>query len=93
MTGSFYSLVFLKNSLPNSRLGITVSRRVGGAVLRNRIKRLVRETFRVKKDDFRQSFDVVVTALYYPKNHPDRAGLELARLFECLSGFETYSEK
>jgi ribonuclease P protein component len=93
MTGSFYSLAFLQNPLPNSRLGITVSRRIGGAVVRNRVKRLVRETFRLTKCDFRQSFDVVVTALYYPQNHPDRAGLELARLFECLSGFVTYSEK
>jgi ribonuclease P protein component len=30
-----------------SRLGVTVSRRVGGAVVRNRIKRRVRETYRV----------------------------------------------
>jgi ribonuclease P protein component len=29
-----------------SRLGVTVSRRVGGAVIRNRIKRRVRETYR-----------------------------------------------
>lgn len=29
-----------------SRLGITVSKRVGGAVVRNRVKRLIREVFR-----------------------------------------------
>jgi len=31
----------------NSRLGVTVSRRVGGAVIRNRLKRRVRETYRL----------------------------------------------
>lgn len=33
-----------------SRLGITVSKRVGGAVVRNRVKRLVREVFRRYRD-------------------------------------------
>jgi ribonuclease P protein component len=34
-------------SSPNVRLGVTVARRVGGAVVRNRIKRRVRECFRL----------------------------------------------
>jgi ribonuclease P protein component len=34
------------SALPQGRLGLTVSRRVGNAVVRNRVKRLVREWFR-----------------------------------------------
>jgi ribonuclease P protein component len=41
--------LFLANGLPHSRLGIIASRRLGGAVQRNRAKRLIREVFRLNK--------------------------------------------
>jgi ribonuclease P protein component len=44
------------------RLGITVTRRVGNAVVRNQLKRRVRETFRRRRDEFRYPVDVVVIA-------------------------------
>jgi ribonuclease P protein component len=45
-----------------TRLGITVSRKVGKAVVRNRIKRFVREVFRQHPDLFPRAVDVVVIA-------------------------------
>jgi ribonuclease P protein component len=46
----------------HTRLGITVARQVGKAVRRNRIKRLVRETFRLRRELFPIRADVVVIA-------------------------------
>lgn len=44
------------------RLGVTVSKRVGGAVVRNRVKRLLREAFRHHKALFPVGIDVVAIA-------------------------------
>jgi ribonuclease P protein component len=43
-----------------ARLGITMSRRVGNAVRRNRLKRCVREWFRQRRGEIRPDLDVVV---------------------------------
>ncbi|HET8938456.1 MAG TPA: ribonuclease P protein component [Polyangiales bacterium] len=45
-----------------TRLGVTVGRRVGGAVQRNRVKRLVREVFRLNRQLFPRECDVVLVA-------------------------------
>lgn len=44
------------------RLGLTVSRRVGGSVVRNRVKRRIRETFRARRGLLPGAADVVVIA-------------------------------
>ena len=45
-----------------SRLGITVSRKAGNAVCRNRFKRRVREWFRHRRAEFGEDLDLVVIA-------------------------------
>jgi ribonuclease P protein component len=50
------------NDTGQNRLGITVTTRVGNAVVRNRIKRLVREFFRREKGRIPQAQDIVVIA-------------------------------
>jgi ribonuclease P protein component len=61
-TDHFLVFVLPRPGLPGRRLGITVSRKVGGAVARNRVKRLVREAFRRRKALFPEGLDVVFVA-------------------------------
>jgi ribonuclease P protein component len=49
------------NGLGWSRLGIRASRRVGTAVVRNRLRRLVREAFRLRQDRLPVGLDVLCT--------------------------------
>jgi len=60
------------------RLGLIVSRKLGGAVVRNRIKRLVREAFRGDLATRALSLDVVVIAARYsPELNRDQVRAEL----------------
>ena len=51
-----------ENEVGYSRLGITVSRKIGCAVVRNRTKRLFREIFRRSSAEIPESLDLVVNA-------------------------------
>lgn len=57
------------------RLGLSVSRKVGGAVERNKVKRLIREAFRLEADRVRLGHDVVVVARPDVRELADREGL------------------
>ena len=56
--GRFSTLFVLANQLSFGRLGIAATKKLGGAVVRNRAKRLIREVFRRNK--VAPGFDVVV---------------------------------
>ena len=57
-----FLIVVLPNAVQNTRLGITVTKKVGTAVQRNRIKRVVREVFRRNRELFPASHDLVFIA-------------------------------
>ena len=51
-----------KNRLGKNRLGITVGTKLGTAVVRNRVRRRIREAYRLEEPSLRTGYDLVVVA-------------------------------
>jgi ribonuclease P protein component len=60
-TDCFIAIV-LKGTVQNNRIGITISKKVGNAVERNRIKRIIREYFRHNKENISGPKDINIIA-------------------------------
>jgi ribonuclease P protein component len=69
-----------ENNLGYTRIGLSVSRKVGSSVVRNRWKRVLREAFRLSRETLPQGIDLVLIAK--DQNPPTLAWLldELPRL-------------
>jgi ribonuclease P protein component len=74
LDGRLFTLLVAANGEDRDRLGLAVSRRVGGAVVRNRARRLLRESFRRLEAAGRPALDVVVLA------KPEMAGRSQAEV-------------
>ncbi len=63
LTGTFVVVHFLKRRQAggNNRLGVTASRQVQGSVRRNRLKRLIRESYRLQEEKLATGFDLIIT--------------------------------
>lgn len=51
-----------KNDLSSNRLGISVSKKVGNSVVRHRLTRLIRESYRLHEEMFHSGWDIVIIA-------------------------------
>lgn len=51
-----------ENHTDRNRLGISVSKKVGNSIVRHRLTRLLRESYRLQEDRFQRGWDIVVIA-------------------------------
>lgn len=72
--GKLFSVHTYPNILDTPRLGLSVSKKVGNAVIRNTLRRRLREIFRAASTNVRRDLDLVVSA------RPSAAGVRYADL-------------
>jgi len=82
-SSSHFTVFFRVNELPQSRFGFSIKKALGGAVVRNRIRRRLREIVRCHRLEIPAGWDVVI----HPKSSVARAEFaaltaELLRLLE-----------
>jgi len=80
-----FIIISRKNQIFRSRLGVTVSKKVGKAVTRNKIKRIIRETFRLNRSRLPEQVDMnVVAKVSSGKIETGQLQKHLMRCFERL---------
>ena len=77
-----------KNRLGRNRLGITVSVKLGHAVVRNRARRRLREVYRLHTPELKQGYDIILVArtrtAYAPWPELQKQFVKLCRKLELL---------
>lgn len=86
--GRYFILVYLSNNLSFSRMGVVVSKKIGNAVKRNKIKRWMRDLFRRNKDLLKFSIDIIIVA---KKEIQDANWTNLRESY--ISALETINQK
>jgi ribonuclease P protein component len=82
----------MKTDTQKNRIGISVSKKVGNSVVRHRITRLIRESYRLNETKFVSGLDIVVIARPSAKERGffdiESALLHLGRLHKIMEGAE-----
>ena len=64
----FLVMYIKKNDMGKNRLGISVSKKVGNSIVRHRLTRLIRESYRLQEEHFLCGYDIVAVVRVNAKN-------------------------
>ena len=81
--------IFSNGKKKRTRLGITVTKRIGNATTRNRIKRFSREYFRLNRDFFTGCWDInIIAKRKVGELSSTNVYLSLKNIFKRISGYD-----
>ncbi|SHO54270.1 ribonuclease P protein component [Anaerocolumna xylanovorans DSM 12503] len=85
---TYLIMYVMENSTKRNKIGISVSKKVGNSVIRHRITRLIRESYRLNEEMFNSGLDIIVIARAGAKGKKyleiNSALLHLARMHRIL---------
>ena len=93
-----YMVMYVKkNGLEINRLGISVSKKVGNSVVRHRVKRLIKESYRLHENIFNSGLDIVIvgrpSAAAVGYEEAERALLHLGKLHKMIKVYFYWDEE
>ena len=93
-----YLVMYVKeNESQKNRLGISVSKKVGNSIVRHRLARLIRESYRLNEADFSRGKDIIVVARVNAKDRGfhdiESALLHLGKLHKIVNRKEMISDE
>ena len=76
----FLTAYYLPNELGENRVGISISKKIGNAVCRNRAKRIIRAAYRLRETEFPVGFDIIFAV------RPGIVGIKSQEIEDFFSG-------
>ena len=84
----FFILIYKSNNLSNSRFSIMATKKIGKAIVRNKVKRMFRELIREQMQHICDGYDIIIIPSHYipdwKENHVDEVKPLLLNAFKSL---------
>ena len=91
--GKYVVLHYMPNRRNYNRIGISTGKKIRGSISRNRMRRLIRETFRLREPDLKKGFDIILLGRENPGDiKRERIDKDVVYLFKRAGIWQEQSE-